>query len=76
MLSYTCTVWYVKDFLERDSIMKNEKKPDRIGFTLSNGITFWFSNDSNGIKAMIDLLNHYDEMQGGRVFNGDKASYQ
>lgn len=56
--------------------MKKEKKVDRIGFTLSNGITFWFSNDSNGIKAMIDLLNKYDEMQGGRVFNGDKASYQ
>jgi len=55
--------------------MKN-KKIDRIGFTLSNGITFWFSNDSNGIKAMIDLLNKYDEMQGGRVFNGNKPSYQ
>jgi hypothetical protein len=51
------------------------KKIDRIGFTLSSGITFWFTNNSDGIKAMIDLLNHYDDMQGGRVFNGDKASY-
>ncbi len=39
--------------------MKKEKKVDRIGFTLSNGITFWFSNDSDGIKAMIALLNRY-----------------
>ena len=52
------------------------KKIDRIGFTLSSGITFWFTNNSEGIKAMIELLNHYDDMQGGRVFNGDKASYQ
>jgi hypothetical protein len=55
--------------------MKKEKKVDRIGFTLSNGITFWFSNDSDGIKAMIALLNCYDEMQGGRVFNGNKPFY-
>jgi hypothetical protein len=55
--------------------MKN-KKIDRIGFTLSNGITFWFSNDSNGIKAMIDLLNRYDSMNNRKNSNGNKPSYQ
>lgn len=52
------------------------KKIDRIGFTLSSGITFWFTNDSSGIKAMIDLLNRYDEMNNGKIFNGNKPSYQ
>ena len=52
------------------------KKEDRIGFSLPSGITFWFTNNSNGIKAMIDLLNKYDDMNNGRVFNGNKPSYQ
>lgn len=56
--------------------MKNEKKSDRIGFSLPSGITFWFSNTSDGIKAMIDLLNHYDDMNNGKVFNGNKPFYE
>ena len=76
MLDCICTVWYVKNFLERGSIMKNEKKPDRIGFTLSSGITFWFANNSDGLKAMIDLLNHYDDINNGKIFNGNRPYYQ
>jgi hypothetical protein len=56
--------------------MKKEKKADRIGFSLNSGITFWFSNDSDGLKAMIDLLNRYDDMNNGKIFNGNKPSYQ
>jgi len=56
--------------------MKKEKKSDRIGFTLNSGITFWFTNDHTGIKAMIDLLNRYDDMNNGKIFNGNRPYYQ
>jgi len=39
-----------------------EKKVDRIGFTLSNGITFWFPNSFDGIGVMVDMLNRYNEI--------------
>jgi len=51
------------------------KKENRIGFSLPSGIKFWFANTSAGLKAMIDLLNRYDDIQGGRVFNGNKPYY-
>ncbi len=53
-----------------------EKKENRIGFTLPSGITFWFTNNSEGIKEMVDMLNRYDEMNHGRIFNGKKATAQ
>ena len=52
------------------------KRETRIGFSLPSGITFFFDNTSDGIKAMIDLLNHYDDLNNGKVFNGNKPSYQ
>jgi hypothetical protein len=52
------------------------KKIDRIGFTLSSGITFWFTNDNAGIEAMIDLLNRYDSMNNRKNSTGNKPSYQ
>lgn len=70
-LSYCIVVGlFLKGF-----IMKT-KKIDRIGFSLPSGITFWFANTSDGIKAMIDLLNRYDDMNNGKIFNGNKPSYQ
>ena len=65
----------IADFLEKGFIMKT-KKIDRIGFSLPSGITFWFANTSDGIKAMIDLLNRYDDMNNGKIFDGNKPSYQ
>ena len=50
------------------------KKIDRIGFTLPSGITFWYTNNAKGIHDMIDMLNRYDEMNHGKVFNGAKAT--
>jgi len=52
------------------------KKIDRIGFTLSSGITFWFTNNSEGIKAMINLLNRYDSMNNRKNSTSNKPSYQ
>ena len=56
--------------------MKKEKKVDRIGFSLNSGITFWFSNDSTGIEAMINLLNRYDSMNNRKNSTSNKPSYQ
>ena len=56
------------DLLEKGFIM-DKKKENHISFTLPSGITFYFSNNWEGLHEMADLLDKYGKLQGWHASN-------